>query len=257
MYRLHKRTFSPGLFELEMAGACDPGLTRAHNEDAIALQEDDGRGFFYGVVCDGMGGYNAGELASATAVHTLAEIFNSEFGNRDVESLAQHALHLASERIDELAELNPDTKGMGCTAVLAFGQQEHILIAHVGDSRAYLFDGEKLIQITRDHTLVQEMLEAELIKPEEAEEHPYAGHISRCLGHGKKRDTADFQWLDLEAEQSIMLCSDGLAEVVPHEELQEILATHNTRESARALIEAANRHGGPDNISAIVLRRLY
>lgn len=257
MYRLQKRTFAPGLLELEMAGACDAGLARSHNEDAIALQEDDGRGYFFGLVCDGMGGYNAGEVASATAIQAVSEIFEEGFGKEELESLIQKAFNTASKRIDEMAEFNPDSRGMGCTAVVAIGVQDTIVVGHVGDSRAYFHDGQTFSQITRDHTLVQQMLDAKLIEPEEAESHPYAGHISRCLGHGKNKDTADFRRLQLQPGQSLMLCSDGLGEVVPLEELGGIIGAHSTKDAARHLIHAANQHGGPDNISAIVLRRVF
>ena len=256
MYRLHKRTFTPGLFELEMAGACDPGLARSHNEDAIALQDDDGRGYYYGLVCDGMGGYNAGELASATAIHTVAEVLELNFPSEDLEGLAQLAFRTASQRIDELADLNTEAQGMGCTAVLALGQRERLLIAHVGDSRAYLHDASGLQQITKDHTMIQEMLDADLITPGQAASHPYAGRISRCLGHGKNRDTASFVWLELAPEQTILLCSDGLCDVVPEAEIADILRQHATRDATRVLMQAANRYGGPDNISAVLLRRI-
>lgn len=265
VYRLQKRTFAPGLFELEMAGACDAGLARSHNEDAIALQEDDGRGYFFGLVCDGMGGYNAGEVASATAIQAVSEILQDGFGSETIspeapeilEGLIQKAFHTASQRIDEMAEFNPDSKGMGCTAVVAVGIQDRVVVAHVGDSRAYLYDGSKFSQITRDHTLVQQMLDAKLIEPEEAETHPYAGHISRCIGHGKNKDQADFVHVHLQTGQTLMLCSDGLGEVVPIEHLARIVKGHSTKEAARHLIHAANEHGGPDNISAIVLRRVF
>lgn len=257
MYRLQKRTFAPGLFELEMAGACDAGMARSHNEDAIAIQEDDGRGYFFGLVCDGMGGYNAGEVASATAIQAVTEIFETQFDPANLEQVIQTAIHTASRRIDEMAEFNPDSKGMGCTAVMALGINDRVVVAHVGDSRAYLYDGEHLTQITRDHTLVQQMLDAQLIAPEEAESHPYAGHISRCIGHGKNKDTADFCHLELQTGQTLMLCSDGLGEVVPIEQLQAIIQRHSTKDAAGHLIRAANEHGGPDNISAIVLRRVF
>ena len=188
VYKLFRRTYVPGLFDVHMAGACDPGLARGHNEDAIALQEDDGRGYFFALVCDGMGGYNAGELASATAVQCLTDLFTQDFPTPDVDGLIQGALTTASHKIDEMAAVNTDAEGMGCTAVLIFGQRENITLAHVGDSRAYRLRDGRLEQMTKDHTMVQEMLDCELISERQAAAHPYAGRISRCLGHGKRRE---------------------------------------------------------------------
>jgi protein phosphatase len=188
MYKLFKRTHHPGTLEVQMAGACDPGIARDHNEDAISLQEDDGRGYFMALVCDGMGGHNAGEVASAIAIETISNYVRDHFGELEPAAIVERAFATASAKIDRQAENNPEARGMGCTAVLVLGIKEKLFVAHAGDSRAYRVrsDGE-MEPLSRDHTMVQEMLDNGLITKEQASVHPYRGRISRCLGHGKNK----------------------------------------------------------------------
>lgn len=256
MYKLFKRTHHPGTFEVQMAGACDPGRARDHNEDAIAIQEDDGRGYYVALVCDGMGGHNAGELASAIAVETISEYLERFFGKLDNEELLDQAFQEASNRIDEFAEDDPDSRGMGCTCVMVLGMRDRIWVAWAGDSRAYAVTDEGLHQLSTDHTVVQELVDQSLITPEQAAVHPYRGRISRCLGHGKKKGQPTIREFVFPKGTNLMLCSDGLSDVLEGDEIQALVGQRDVRSSARRLIEAANGAGGPDNISAIVMRRV-
>ena len=256
MYKLFKRTHHPGTFEVQMAGACDPGRARDHNEDAIAIQEDDGRGYFVALVCDGMGGHNAGEVASAIAVETISAYLSRYFGELDNRVLLERAFAQASRRIDEQAELNPDARGMGCTCVMVLGVRDRLWVAWAGDSRAYRVQDSKIEQLSTDHTVVQELVDQALITPEQASIHPYRGRISRCLGHGKKKGDPTVREFELPLHANVMLCSDGLSDVLRDEELLALVGQRDVRSSARRLIEAANAAGGPDNISAIVMRRV-
>lgn len=256
MYKLFKRTHVPGTFEVQMAGACDPGIARDHNEDAIGIQEDDGRGYFLAIVCDGMGGHNAGEVASALAVGVIGEHVANNFEHYDAPTLLATAVSLANARIDEQAEINPEAKGMGCTSVMVLGVREHVWIAHIGDSRAYRVGPKGIHQLTVDHTMVQELVQNGLITPDQAATHPYRGRISRCLGHGKNKCEPDISHLDIERDESLLLCSDGLSDVVHPDELEALVLGRDVRSSARRLIDAANKAGGPDNVSAIVVRRV-
>jgi PPM family protein phosphatase len=256
MYKLFKRTHHPGTFEVQMAGACDPGRARDHNEDAISLQEDDGRGYYLAVVCDGMGGHNAGEIASAVAVDTISGYIQQHFGAIDNTELLEQAFDQASRKIDEHAELNPDSRGMGCTCVMVLGVRDRIWVAWAGDSRAYQVREREITQLSTDHTVVQELVEQQLITPEQAAVHPYRGRISRCLGHGKRKGNPTIREFGFPPGANVMLCSDGLSDVLRNEELQTLVGQRDVRSSARRLIEAANGAGGPDNISAIVMRRV-
>ncbi len=257
MYKLFKRSHVPGTFEVQISGACDPGIARDHNEDAIAIQEDDGRGYLLTIVCDGMGGHSAGEVASALAVGVISEYVEQEFGgDKTPDQLLQEGFALANERIDEQAQANPSAHGMGCTCVAVMGIHDRMWIGHAGDSRLYRVRDAVAEQITVDHTIVQELVAQNLITPEPAATHPYRGRISRCLGHGKHKSGASINEITLEKGDNLLLCSDGLSDVVPIEEIQALVCQRDVRDATRRLIEAANKHGGPDNISVIVMRRV-
>ena len=256
MYKLFKRTHHPGTFEIQMAGACDPGRSRDHNEDAISIQEDDGRGYYLAVVCDGMGGHNAGEVASAVAIQTISKYLSENFGKVGNDVLLEAAFAMASDAIDAQAELNPDARGMGCTCVMVMGVRDHIWVAWAGDSRCYQVREGELSQLSTDHTVVQELVEQNLITPEQAAVHPYRGRISRCLGHGKNKGNPTIREFPFPLGTNVMLCSDGLSDVLRDEEITALVGQRDVRSSARRLIEAANGAGGPDNISAIIMRRV-
>lgn len=256
MYKLFKRTFYPGNFEVQMAGACDTGMAREHNEDAISIQEDDGRGYYLAIVCDGMGGHNAGEIASAIAVEKIGWYIDNNFRKQGPRELLYHSFLLASTTITEYSAKNPDTEGMGCTCVMVMGIRDKMWVAHSGDSRAYLVDKKAATPITLDHTMVQELVTKGVITKEQAAVHPYRGRISRCLGHGRSKGVPDINAGIIEQGDNILLCSDGLSDVVPNEELHAIITQYSPEEATRRLIQAANRHGGPDNISAVLIRRV-
>jgi serine/threonine protein phosphatase PrpC len=256
MYKLFKRSHVPGTFEVQMAGACDTGIARDHNEDAIAIQEDDGRGYHLAIVCDGMGGHSAGEIASAIAVQVIGEYLAAEWGKQDPADLLREAFTLANARIDDHAAINPNAQGMGCTCVAVLGVRDKFWVAHAGDSRVYRVRGGSAEQLTVDHTMVQELVAQGLLKPEHAAVHPYRGRISRCLGHGQHKCDADITEHALEKGDNILLCSDGLSDVVTNVEIAALVGQRDVRDASRRLIEAANKAGGPDNISAIVVRRV-
>ncbi|MBC8073315.1 MAG: serine/threonine-protein phosphatase [Deltaproteobacteria bacterium] len=256
MYKLFKRTHVPGIFEVQMAGACDTGIARDHNEDAIAIQEDDGRGYHLAIVCDGMGGHSAGEIASAIAVQVIGQYLGEFFGQREPSELLHDAFTLANERIDDHAAVNPTAPGRGCTCVAVLGIRDRFWIAHAGDSRAYRVRGGTAEQLTVDHTMVQELVSQGLLKPEQAAVHPYRGRISRCLGHGQHKCDADITEHVLEKGDNLLICSDGLSDVVTPVEIAALVGQRDVRDASRRLIEAANKAGGPDNISAIVMRRV-
>jgi len=260
MYKLFKRTHVPGIFEVQMSGACDTGIARDHNEDAIALQEDDGRGYHLAIVCDGMGGHSAGEIASAIAVQVIGEHLSLNFAKTqipdEIPDLLRAAFNLANQRIDDHAMANPAAQGMGCTCVAVLGIRDRFWVAHTGDSRAYRVRDGKVEQLTLDHTMVQELVTQGLLTPEQAAVHPYRGRISRCLGHGQQKCDSDISEFVLDRGDNLLLCSDGLSDVVGHPEISALVGQRDVRDASRRLIEAANKAGGPDNISAIVMRRV-
>ncbi len=238
-----------------MAAACDPGVARQHNEDAVYLGDNEQHGYYLAMVCDGMGGHNAGEIASAIAIECIPRFIRDNFSEQSPEALLDAAFREASAQIDEHAAANPIAKGMGCTCVLLLGLDAKIYFAHSGDSRAYRSRGTQLTPMTVDHTMIQEMLDKGLLSPEQAAIHPYRGRISRCLGHGKNRDEPTVTQSTFAVGDSLLLCSDGLSDVVNEADIRALMEQRDVRSGSRRLIDAANTAGGPDNVSAILLRR--
>jgi PPM family protein phosphatase len=223
----------------------DTGLQRRANEDSLLARSP----LF--VVADGMGGAQAGEVASRLAV----ESFSNGLGNpaRPEEQLAANAL-AANARIHELSQSNAEHAGMGTTLTAVYVGAEEVAIAHVGDSRAYCLRDGELLRLTDDHSLVDELIREGRLTPEEAEEHPQRSIITRALGpeENVEVDTRSFR---ARSGDIYLLCSDGLTAMVPEARLAEILRDgtrlHDTGE---ALIAEANRAGGRDNITVILLR---
>ena len=223
----------------------DTGLQRRANEDSLLARSP----LF--VVADGMGGAQAGEVASRIAV----ESFYDGLGDPAVpeEQLAANAL-AANARIHELSQSNAEHAGMGTTLTAVYVGAEEVAIAHVGDSRAYCLRDGELLRLTDDHSLVDELIREGRLTPEEAEEHPQRSIITRALGPEEtvEVDTRSFR---ARAGDVYLLCSDGLTSMVPEVRLAEILrANRRLHDAGEALIAEANRAGGRDNITVILLR---
>jgi serine/threonine protein phosphatase PrpC len=223
----------------------DTGLQRRANEDSLLARSP----LF--VVADGMGGAQAGEVASRLAVESFREGLGDPASPE--QRLAEHAL-AANARIYELSQSNAEQAGMGTTLTAVYVGEEEIAIAHVGDSRAYCLRDGELLRLTDDHSLVDEMIREGRLTPEEAEEHPQRSIITRALGPEEtvEVDTRSFR---ARAGDVYLLCSDGLTSMVPESRLAEILRAHpRLRNAGEALIAEANRAGGRDNITVILLR---
>jgi serine/threonine protein phosphatase PrpC len=230
---------------VEEAARSDTGLQRSANEDAYLSRSP-----LY-AVADGMGGAQAGEIAARIATETL-EQQPRDRGNAE-ESLARMASE-ANRRIFELARSDSSRAGMGTTLTGALVSDKEVSIVHVGDSRAYLFRDGNLRQLTRDHSLVEELRRQGQLTTEEAEEHPQRSVITRALGPEPEVD------LDLHTHQArsgdvFLLCSDGLTGMVREDRLQEILEESSSLQQAvDTLVEEANRNGGRDNITVVAFR---
>ncbi len=223
----------------------DTGLQRRANEDSLLARSP----LF--VVADGMGGAQAGEVASRIAV----ECFQGGLGDPELpeERLAEGAL-AANARIHELSQSNAEHAGMGTTLTAVYVGAEEVAIAHVGDSRAYCMRDGELLRLTDDHSLVDELIREGRLTPEEAEDHPQRSIITRALGPEEtvEVDTRSFR---ARSGDVYLLCSDGLTSMVHEARLAEILGEHvRLRDTGEALIAEANRAGGRDNITVILLR---
>ena len=226
----------------ETAALSHPGRKRRHNEDSYVVQPP----LF--AVADGMGGAKAGELASGLAAAAVQEIENDESGEARVAALIEEA----NRRVFTRASEDRDASGMGTTMTVALVEDDHVAIGHVGDSRAYLIRAGRLEQLTDDHSLVAELVRSGKLSPEEAESHPQRSVITRALGTEADVDVDTFS-VEAAAGDLFLLCSDGLTTMVDDQTILDAVERHrpNLRDAAKALINAANRGGGEDNITVV------
>ncbi len=222
----------------------DPGRKRRINEDSFVIAPP----LF--AVADGMGGAQAGEVASALAAEALEESGANDGGESRVTELIQEA----NRRVHERATTDATTAGMGTTITAALVEPDgRVVFGHVGDSRAYLLRDDTLEQLTNDHTLVAELVRRGELSPGEAEVHPQRSVITRALGTDPDVDVDTFA-VDAQAGDVYLICSDGLTSMVDSRDIEGILRQNRTDlvGAAKALIQAANRGGGEDNITAVL-----
>jgi protein phosphatase len=226
----------------------DPGRKRRGNEDAFVFRPP----LF--AIADGMGGAQAGEIASALAAGALDESGVTGGGERRVIELIQEA----NRRVHQRASTDAATSGMGTTMTVMLVEDDgSITVGHVGDSRAYLLRDGRLEQITDDHSLVAELVRRGELSPQAAEVHPQRSVITRALGTDPDVDVDAFR-IDAVAGDVYLICSDGLSDMVDAGEIERVLAENRSDldAAARALVQAANRAGGEDNITAVVFEVL-
>lgn len=221
----------------------DVGCVREHNEDSLAVAPP-----LY-VVCDGMGGHAAGEVASEIAVNVIADRAPA---TPDAAALGQ-AVEEANLAIIQAAREGVGRAGMGCTCTAAMLENERLIVAQVGDSRAYLLHGGTLQQITRDHSLMADFIEAGQITPEEARVHPQRSVITRALG-SDPRTQPDLFEINVNTGDRLLICSDGLTSMIEDYEIEDILnRTPDPQIAASKLVNAAIAAGGHDNVTVIVV----
>ena len=241
----------------EFCTRTDPGLARENNEDSVAFDEATG----LGILADGMGGYNAGEIASGMATAFI----KSELGRwlsqagrhanaREVRRAMEICVDNANRSIFNAANSNPQYSGMGTTLVLGVFQDGRAMLGHIGDSRCYRLRDGVLAQVTKDHSLLQEQMDAGLITAEQAATSSNKNLVTRALG------VEDAVLLEVnehrvEPGDIYMMCSDGLSDMVDDENIARILASDAPLEQIVAqLVDAANANGGRDNISVLLAR---
>lgn len=256
--------YNPGRgIRLRSSARTSVGKVRENNEDKIHLLTTEQ--FLLAVVADGMGGAAAGEEASRIAIETIQETFphyeNSDdpftlMGEQAVTEKIRTAVRSANLNIVRRAVLFPELRGMGTTVTMAFVRGTHVIVAHVGDSRAYLIDGQDghITQITADHSFVEALVAAGHITPEQAEEHPMRNVLYRALGQAEDIDI-DVYYSQLRVGDRMVLCSDGLTRhVKPDEIAKMVMAEDDPEQSVERLISLTNARGGEDNVSVIVIK---
>jgi protein phosphatase len=220
----------------------DPGRTRRHNEDSYVVDPP----LF--AIADGMGGAQAGEVASRLATAALKESGADGGGEQRISDLIQEA----NRRVYDRSSSDPNTSGMGTTITVALVEDDQVAFGHVGDSRAYLIRDERMEQLTEDHSLVNELLKTGKLSREEAETHPQRSVITRALGTDPDVDVDTFS-VRAETGDLFLLCSDGLTDMVSEASILEVVE-RNRKDidgALRSLVKEANRGGGQDNITVV------
>lgn len=236
----------------------DKGLVRSSNQDAFLTGTFDD-GSVWAVVCDGMGGAKGGNVASRLGVDYFSAALKAGYRNNmsenSVKNLLESAVNAANIRVFDKACEDKELSGMGTTivAVLIIGATAYFI--HAGDSRAYVYSKSNLEQLTRDHSIVQSMVEGGKLSIEEARFHPRKNVITRALGVDESV-APEFNVCDLDADDCILLCTDGLSNYVSNERIAELLDGRNEVDCAKAMIDEANKNGGNDNITAVVIENI-
>src|SRR4051812_1954641 len=248
---------------LEIATCTDPGMVRSHNEDSIAADQANG----LVVLADGMGGYNAGEVASGMAttviVTEMRQILASarpyELDQKNNQEIAARMVReqvlKANSSIYQAAQSQPQYAGMGTTLVVALFYDNKLAVAHIGDSRLYRMRSEQLTQVTKDHSLLQEQIDSGLITKEQARQSANKNLVTRALGIDPTVEPEIHEY-ETQVGDIYLLCSDGLCDMVTDEDIGMALQTlgGNLGLCAQHLVQTANDNGGRDNVSVILVR---
>jgi PPM family protein phosphatase len=244
---------------IEFAGFTDAGLAREHNEDCIGFDRHRG----IAVLADGMGGHLAGEVASQMAVDEvlarladqLQECVRNTVSAAQMLKLVSSTITASNRKIYEASETNSQQKGMGTTVVAAVIQGSRLYAGHVGDSRLYLFRDRTLTRITRDHSLIQDLIDRGFYTEEEARNASIGHVVTRALGTAAEVEV-DILQQDAIHDDLFLLCSDGLTDMLPDSKIEYTLQqdSPSLTATARGLVQSANMQGGKDNISVILIK---
>ena len=232
----------------------DTGLIRHENQDAFGFAQLPG-GYAVAVVCDGMGGARGGREASQCACSVIERCFQEQYSQcipGEEETFLKKSLLSANRYVFQKALREESLAGMGTTAVCALVRGGKAYLSHAGDSRAYLYRDGKLAQLTHDHSYVQELVDCGTITQEQAEHHPQKNIITRALGVDYRLEP-EFTTVALQAGDVLLLCTDGLTNAVPTEQLEQLLRSGSFYDLPDVLIRTANENGGPDNITALLV----
>ncbi len=250
---------------LEIVSHTDPGMVRSHNEDSVASILDKG----LVVLADGMGGYNAGEVASGMATTVLTTELRQlleehaphevdpKSGQKAAQKMLREQIAKANTSIYQASQSQPQYAGMGTTLVVALFYDNKMMVAHIGDSRLYRLRGEEFTQVTKDHSLLQEQIDAGMLSKEDARHSANKNLVTRALGIDPAVE-AEIHEYDTQPGDIYLLCSDGLSDMVTDEDIGMALQAlgANLELSAQQLVQMANDNGGRDNISVILIKVL-
>ena len=240
-------------------GMTDIGLVRRENQDAYAARNDEASGFTICVVCDGMGGPGGGKLASSLAVNAFMDAcaanLQQDMSWEQVKETTVFAVAAANTAVYERSCAEPELRGMGTTLVSAIARDGKAVFNNVGDSRAYLIHNGVITRITKDHSLVERLVEQGDITEEEARRHPHRNLITRALGPDAEALSDSYE-VSLESGDWLLLCTDGLIGTVTDQEMvRELMTDIEDYERLDRLVELAKKRGAPDNVTVVLLRQ--
>jgi protein phosphatase len=227
----------------------DVGKRRPVNEDYADYHETDEYKLF--IVADGMGGHNAGEIASKLATEIILEYIKDNWNTFKEDCILENAIKASNKKVLSVSNKDEEFKGMGTTIAACLITESHIYVANVGDSACFMLEEQKLIKVTKDHSLVQELLDSGSITEEEASTHPRKNIITRAVG-AYEEVMVDIFKLPKVMKNKYLLCSDGLLNEVTNDEIEDILNNYDNEEAAKQLVTLANEREGRDNITVLV-----
>ncbi len=240
---------------MRIVGKTDIGMKRRQNQDAYSAGELPG-GVAFAIVCDGMGGANGGDIASATAVKVISSRISKAFSDgmsvSSIHAMLESAINAANISVYDMSREDETLAGMGSTVVACVIVDGVAHIAHAGDSRAYIFSSERITQVTRDHSYVQRLIENGTLTVEQAKTYPHRNIITRALGVDE-RIAVDYTDIELTGDDAILLCTDGLSGSIEDEDMLNIYKNCSFYEYPDKLVNAANEHGGNDNITVVIM----
>lgn len=251
------------MLSLEIIGLTHIGQRRDNNQDYYCYKKID-ENVCFAIVCDGMGGQNGGQIASKIACDTIeAHLLdigdelknqreNPDESVEDIKSMMIRGMSKANMAVHEASLIDDTYKGMGTTAILVVVIDELAYVTHIGDSRVYILNDKKLSQLTKDHSVVQELVDQGELTKEEALIHPNKNMITRAVGVNLLVDI-DYLKIPFENGNKLIICTDGLTNMVQDFVIENVLINHNAEKSSEQLIELANKAGGYDNITVVVI----
>jgi len=244
---------------MRSVGRTDIGLVRKVNEDSFLSQKLEGcEDAYIHIVADGMGGHNAGEVASSMAVQEIAAYIKEniealKLGDKEIQDLIRSAILYANDKVYKTSIIRSNCLGMGTTLSMVLVKGGRLYIGHVGDSRVYLIREKQIERLTEDHSLVAELVKAGTIKPEEANNHPQKNVITKALGTEYTLEP-DIGLYDMKCGDFILICTDGLSNAVNEEDMvSTLINSSDIDEACGQLVDKARENGGFDNITAVVI----
>ncbi len=236
-------------------GKTDVGRVRSSNQDAFICGQISDSVLFV-VVCDGMGGANGGNVASTMAVKVISnrilDVYREGLSDHSIHNLLETAITAANMEIYDASMADLELRGMGTTVVVTIIAEQRLYIAHVGDSRAYLVKSDTMEQITRDHSIVQAMVEKGQLTEDQARTHPRKHFITRALGVDDSVE-CDYNEYTLSETDSLLICTDGLTNLLETDDIYRLVQSGDAESAPERLIHAANMAGGSDNITVVLV----